>query len=253
MIETIKSFLDNNFFVCGIFIDLKKAFDTVDHKILTDKLLHYGIRGNANEWIKSFLENRKQFVSINGFESELKSVKCGVPQGSTLGPLLFLIYVNDLYQSFKKNIIHHFADDTNLIYASKKIATLENDMNYELKILVEWLFANKLTLNIAKTKLLMFQHPHKQIPNFSIKLNKVKLNLSNSVKYLGIVIDNKLSWNQQIRKIATKLNRANGILSKIRHYVSKETCISVYYSLFFHTLSMEVWYGHLLTIIIMTY
>ena len=131
LIETIKSFLDKDFFVCGIFIDLKKAFDTVDRDILTSKLQHYGICRKANSWLKSFLCKRKQFVSINGFESELKSVQCGVPQGSTLGPLLFLIYVNDLYLSFKKNIIHHFADDSNMIYASKKIATLENDMNYE--------------------------------------------------------------------------------------------------------------------------
>ena len=122
LIETIKSFLDNNFFVCGIFIDLKKAFDTVDHDILTTKLLHYGIRGKANSWLKSFLSDRKQYVSINGFESELKSVKCGVPQGSTQVPLLFLLYVNDLYLSLTKNIIHHFGDDTNMIYASKKIA-----------------------------------------------------------------------------------------------------------------------------------
>ena len=113
--ENIRKALDNNKFACGIFIDLQKAFDTVNHSILTNKLNHYGIRGIANNWFKSYLKNRSQYVSIQGSDSDLSSVKHGVPQGSVLGPLLFLIYINDLHKAIRNSSVYHFADDTNLL------------------------------------------------------------------------------------------------------------------------------------------
>ena len=118
--EMIREALDNSNFACGIFIDLQKAFDTVDHQILLKKLEHYGIRGLANNWFKSYLLNRQQFVSINGFNSKNQIMKYGVPQGSVLGPLLFLIYINDLHKAIKFSTVHHFADDTNLTSCWKK-------------------------------------------------------------------------------------------------------------------------------------
>jgi len=132
--ETIKNHLDNKELVSGVFIDLAKAFDTVNHSILCKKLSYYGFRGKFNELIKSFLTNRKQYVSINGFDSENLDTNCGVPQGSTLGPLLFIIYINDLHFSLKFSTASHFADDTCLIYASKNPKTLETNLNYDLKI-----------------------------------------------------------------------------------------------------------------------
>ena len=175
LIETIKSYLDKDNLVCGVFIDLQKAFDTVDHDILLYKIYHYGIRGEAYNWIKGFLTNRKQYVNISGFESSKQSITCGVPQGSTLGPLLFLLYINDLNRAFSKCVVHHFADDTNLIFASKKKETIETVMNHELKILVEWLKANKLSLNESKTELIIFHSQYKRIPDISIKINSFKL------------------------------------------------------------------------------
>ena len=122
--ETIKSSLDNKRFGCGIFIDLQKAFDTVNHDILLQKLEHYGIRGTALKWFQSYLTNRKQFVSINGHSSSQREITCGVPQGSVLGPLLFLIYINDLPKSSKLLSFYLFADDTNIYFESDNLATL---------------------------------------------------------------------------------------------------------------------------------
>ena len=138
MTESIKSFLDNGDFVAGIFIDLEKAFDTVNHQILCSKLNHYGFRGKINDLLKSFLSNRKQFVSVNGYDSSHLGIECGVPQGSTLGPLLFLLYINDLKFSLKHATPTHFADDTSIIYASKTPKTIETNLNYDLKYVSEW-------------------------------------------------------------------------------------------------------------------
>ena len=112
--ENIRKALDDGNIGCGVFVDLQKAFDTVDHQILLAKLNHYGIRGVSNDWFKSYLSNRNQYVSINGYKSGLAAINCGVPQGSVLGPLLLLLYINDLNQAIKFCKVHHFVDE--LIY-----------------------------------------------------------------------------------------------------------------------------------------
>ena len=141
--------------------------------------------------LKSFLTNRKQYVLVNGFDSENLDVLCGVPQGSTLGPLLFLIYINDLRFSLKFSVASHFADDTCMIHKSKKLKTIESELNYDLKLSTEWLNANTLSLNIDKTKLLIFHSKTKKVvyDDISIKLNKIKLIPTDNVKYLGIFLD----------------------------------------------------------------
>ena len=119
IVEKIRENLDNNTFSCGVFVDLEKAFDTVNHKILLKKLEHYGIRGQANSWFSSYLTSRKQMVVLDGVLSPLLDITCGVPQGSILGPLLFLIYINDMHQAVKFSTVYHFADDTNFLYHHK--------------------------------------------------------------------------------------------------------------------------------------
>ena len=167
--EKIREALDTGHFACGIFIDLQKAFDTVDHDILVSKLEYYGARGIAKSWFTSYLHNRKQFVTINGFKSSLKTIKFGVPQGSVLGPLLFLIYINDLNISVKNSIVHHFADDTNLLSIDKSITVLCKKVNYDLKGITNWLNANRISLNVNKTKFIIFRKPTKVI-DFEIKI-----------------------------------------------------------------------------------
>ena len=235
IIEYIKKSLDNGNLVGGIFIDLEKAFDTVNYEILCNKLPYYGFRGKIEFLIKSFLSNRKQCVSINGFVSTELPLICGVPQGSTLGPLLFLIYINDFRFSLQDSLSNHFADDTCILYSSKEINNLESVINDDLIRASLWLKANKLSLNADKSKLLIFHSKQRNIDfdNLVIKLDDFILKPSDYVKYLGIFIDKNLSWDFQIQQLSVKLSRANGIISKLRHFVPKSTLISVYYSIFY--------------------
>ena len=225
--EYIRSLLDKGEYVCGVFVDLEKAFDTVHHDILYDKIKAYGLRGNINTLLKSYLSNRKQYVSINGYDSEVRDVTCGVPQGSSLGPLLFLIYINDLRLSLSKTSCDHFADDTFIIFHSKKPKTIETIINTELKEIVKWLRLNKLSLNAAKTELIFFRsykHPL-NYDNISIKMNGIKLTPVDYIKYLGMYLDKFLDWNQHIEELSKKLSRANGILSKLRYNAPLNLCL----------------------------
>ena len=231
--ENIKKNLYEGNIGCGIFVDLQKAFDTVEHEILLSKLEHYGIRGLANEWVKSYLSNRKQYVSISGYDSNLADVKFVVLQGSVFGLLLFLIYINDLNQALKFCKVHHFADDTNLIHFSKSVYRLNKYVNLDLKNLTYWLNVNRISLNVKKTELVIFKHQRKKLDSpIKIKLNRKRLYPSKSIKYLGIKIDENLNWKQHIRDIAIKLNRANALLFTIRKYVNKHILRTIYFAIF---------------------
>ena len=148
--ENIRKALDDGNIGCGVFVDLQKAFDIVDHQILLAKLNHYGIRGVSNYWFKSYLCNPNQYVSINGFDSGLTSISCGFLQGSVLERLLFLLYINDLNQAIKFCKVYHFADDTNLLCLSNSIKKLNKLVNTDLKHLVNCLNANKISFNVKK-------------------------------------------------------------------------------------------------------
>ena len=148
-------------FSCGVFIDLQKAFDTVNHSILLHKLSHYGIRGMVKDWFSSYLSNRIQTTQVGPQISGKENTLCGIPQGSALGPRLFLIYVNDIYMASDKLTFYLFADDTNLLYADKNLKSLETIINCELFKVVGWLIANKLSLNIKKTNYIIF-HPYQK-------------------------------------------------------------------------------------------
>ena len=241
----IQTAIDNNNFACGVFIDLQKAFDTVNHTILLQKLEYYGARGVTNKWFKSYLTNRKQYVKINGVKSNVANVSCGVPQGSVLGPLLFLVYINDLSNSTKHSTVFHFADDTNLLQTSSSLKTLNKHINHDLQLLTTWLRANKISLNTSKTKLILFRPKNKQITkHLNFRISGQKLNLSQVVKYLGIFLDEHLEWKPHNLQLGLKLSRANGMLSKIRHYVPRDTLFSIYYAIFSShmTYGCQVWF-----------
>ena len=166
--------------------------------------------------------------------SDYKQISCGVPQGSVLGPLLFLRYINDFNTSSNQLDFHLFADDSNLFYAHKSLLGLETTVNNELQEVFNWLCANILSLNVEKSNYAIF-HPPQKLLNYSInlKINNQTLMHKNSIKYLGIMIDSHLNWKSQVNYISTKIKRNIGFLSKIRHYVNLKTLTNLYYSLIY--------------------
>ena len=168
IIENTQTQLDEGKYCVGVSVDLKKAFDTIDHNILVRKLDCYGIRGIANKWFCSYLKKRKQFVSVQNNMCWVKEILTGVPQASVLGPLLFLIYVSDLHKSIRFSKTYHFADDTSIIQSNPLLDILWKQVNKDLLNLINWLRANKLSLNVKKTELAFFR-PRKLKTDHSFK------------------------------------------------------------------------------------
>ena len=238
ILSKIQNNIDKRLYFCGIFIDLKKAFDAVDHLILLQKLRHYGFRGLINDWFSSYLSNRAQSTQIGSVVSNKERIVCGVPQGSVLGPLLFLIYVNDMYRSSQKLDFYLFADDTNLLYAEKDLKKLEIVDNEELLNLSEWLNSNKLSLNPIESNFVVF-HPYQRKLNYEINIKifdnnsakLVSLERKTYVKYLGLLLDDNLSWKPHIDYISTRISKGIGIIARLRHLVPFSTLLNIYWLL----------------------
>ena len=228
--EHIKESIDKGKFGCGIYIDLRKAFDTVNHSILLKKMEHYGVRGVLLEWFKSYF----QYVFYNGESSDLKPISCGVPQGSVLGPLLFLLYINDLPNVSTKMKFFLFVDDTNIYFEADDMLKVEKVVNNELKKLYLWLNVNRLSLNVSKTNYIIFHPYNKPLKkHITIKMNKKAIIEKYHIKYLGVIIDSHLNWKQHILSITKKMSRCIGIMCKLRHFVNKNMIKNIYYSLLY--------------------
>ena len=217
-----------------VFLDLKKAFDTVDHGILLSKLHAYGIQGVASDWLKSYLSNRMQKCSVNGFLSHNQTLQCGVPQGTILGPLLFLIYINDLPNCLAHSKTRMYADDTNLSFAGNNVLDIEQNLNQDLENVNEWLIANKLTLNQSKTEFMLIGS-RQRIRTFetspSLETGGMPINRVSHTKSIGVYLDENLTWNEHINQISRKIASGIGALKRIRSFVPDTTLQFIFNSL----------------------
>lgn len=243
--DTIANHLNNKRKTLGIFLDLSKAFDTVSIPRLLTKLERLGIRGVAHDIFRSYLENRKQVVKIENYTSTEQNVTFGVPQGSVLGPTLFLIYVNELCQlSLPNSKIIAYADDTALVIHGNDWSDTFDKAESALSVVMKWLNTNLLTLNISKTKCITFtpgiqsQPPnslkikaHSCTPSNSYNCNCTPIDRTDHIKYLGVIIDNHLKWKMQINSLVTRIRRLIYVFKKLRGAADFKCLITVYLAL----------------------
>ena len=256
LVDKIANAVERNETTVGIFLDLSKAFDTINHDILLYKLEYYGFRGVTLDWFKSYLSNRKQFVRYQMHDSNHKIINCGVPQGSILGPLLFILYINDIVNTTSLLELILFADDTTLLFSHPDIASQNDIINIELQEICNWFQANKLSVNATKTNYMVLGTPqstrkfidiNQNIDNLNdsaltsssdvekvklnIKLDGVPLNRVSSTKFLGVIIDENLTWKNHIDAISKTISRNIGVLTKLKHFVPENILYSLYCTL----------------------
>ena len=244
LVDKITESLNKKESFVGVALDFRKAFDTVDFSILLQKLYRYGIRGNSLLWFDSYLNQRKQYVSFSNVNSPLLSVQCGVPQGSVLGPLLFLLYINDLPNSTDLLPII-FADDTNVFCRGKDLESCVNQINSQLTGLVHWIRANKLSLNVEKSQFIAFTN-RKRIPDESdIVLDGRSVARVSVFKFLGVHIDDRLTWKHHINHLRGKISRSIGVLNAARPLLDRTVLLNLYYTFVYplFTYCIDVW-GH---------
>ena len=231
-VKTIEDALENGEYAVGVFCDLSKAFDTINHEILLEKLSHYGIRGLANDWLRSYLSDRQQFVEMNGCRSGKLPITTGVPQGSILGPLLFIIYINDLPAASELKTVL-FADDSNLLIKGKDLNNLCTNLNLELEGVNDFFKANKLKLNASKTKLVCFRKKSQPVDynTLSIYLDGTRLTFEEDATFLGIKIDGHLSWEKQCNHVANIISRNNGVINRVKKLLPPQSLKILYCSL----------------------
>ena len=253
-VNYIENALNDKKHVIGIFIDLSKAFDTIDHAILLSKLEHYGIRGNAHRLLASYLTNRTQYTSVLNEKSGKASIRYGVPQGSILGPLLFLLYINDILNCSGLGKFVLFADDTNIFVKGENKSDTLKIANKVLDSMYRYMKSNKLHINYNKCCYMHFSpnRNHNNTVNSaleseeeSLTINEIEIDEVVETKFLGVTIDNKLSWVPHINELTKKLKCNIGLLNRIKDFIPKSHHKTLYHTLFEShlTYGITVWGG----------
>ena len=234
-IDKVTREMDKGKLPISIFLDFSKAFDTIDHKILLEKFERYGVSEISLKLIKDYFTNRLQYVSYDNIDSDTLPIKTGVPQGSILGPLFFIIYVNDLATVSRYFHTIMYADDSTLMTTINAMEssknTVSNNINKELQKFDIWLRANKLSLNCRKSKAMIFHMPNKRIVYPDIIINNTKIEYVNSFNYLGIHISKDLGWKTHIDFVSKKISKAAGILNRLKHFLPQSILLNIYNSL----------------------
>ena len=202
-----------------------------------------GTRGNILKWFKSYLNERQQYVNLQGTESQIKCVTCGVPQGSIIGPLLFILYINDMANVSNKIFPILFADDTTVLIEGNNLDVIMTSLNSELDRINTWLKSNKLSLNVTKTHYMVFHRARRKVSRNKLFINNSVVTQVSCSKFLGIILDNKLNWNSHIAYIKNKIAKGMGILLKARKVLKRSVLHQLYYSYIFPYLiyCSEVW------------
>ena len=218
----------------SLFLDLKKAFDTVDHQIMVKKLNAIGVRGIAGDWFASCLSNRKQYCSLGDQKSSESFVTCGIPQGSCLGPLLFIIYLNDFEDCLVHSKAGMYADDTHVTLTSDSLAELFESAREEMMNISEWMRINKLSINPQKTEYMIIGHPrrtNKILSHEPLMLNGAEIKHVKETKSLGIIVDEGLNWNEQHKKVKGKVSGGLWSLKKLMKIVPQSQLVNIYHAL----------------------
>ena len=232
--DKISKAIDEGKFTIGIFLDLSKAFDTLNHEILLKQHEHYGIRGNCLKWFENYLYKRTQIVKIGNHRSNKRTISTGVPQGSILGPLIFLLYINDIENCSEIISFVMYADDTNAFYSDKNLKSLTNIMQEEMNKVTNWLNVNKLSINTTKTKYIIFKSSNKKCDTeINIQPNHNTIQQVTHVKFLGVIIDQNLTWKNHINSALKYIIKATALIAKLRHFTNRNTLKLIYYALFY--------------------
>ena len=215
-----------------IFLDFSKAFDTVNKTIMLRKLDRYVFRNNMNDFLNSYLSDRKMYVSMNGSDSTVRTTNIGLPQGSVTSPWLFSLYINDMYRTSDKLNFIHFADDTTVYMSGRELKALCENVCEELNKVDEWLKANRLSLNIDKTYFMIHTHNNYDINDCIIRIRDRRIKHVTSFKFLGLTIDDNFSYNEHVSLLYKQLSRTKGILYRLSSYVPPIVIRKIYYALF---------------------
>ena len=231
--NTLLHNIDKGLLTGMVFLDLSKAFDTLDHEHLLQKLSRFGFTSSSVQWFNAYLSNRTQSIVVDGILSETQPVVRGVPQGSILGPLLFIMYINDLPAIAKHCSIQLYADDTLLYFGSKCVDTIETKLSEDLEQMISWLSSNYLFLNYKKSKIMLIGTNQRlsSTASFAIKANDKVLERVYSFKYFRVVLDPCLSWNDHVDLIASRISSRLSMLRKARKIIPRDACITLYNSM----------------------